>query len=308
MGVTIATVRVAAETDAAPNTQNITTADCGNLTPKAVLFTVTYATADDTPTAGKVLGIGAATAANEEWRRTCRSADNVGTTLTGEYHNTAGCLAIVDPSADATTDGLAEFVQFINNGVQINWTEAPSAEYLITATFFCGTDLSAYAAAENMGNAIDAVIEIEDVGFEADVVFCVSAGIGVAGHLQTSMGFVHNNGGITQRVAGWFAKDANATAAVSSNMRTDAAVGQIAWTAGNWDWWGEFTAFDADGFDVTCENAGPNNSDLYFLALYFDGAVSSKVGDHSTPVGVGNDAEADPGFKPQADFLIETPL
>ena len=302
MGVTVAIARVACETDAAPNLQDITTADLGGLTPKAALLIVTRATSDGAAVDNAVMSYGAATGASNEWVGGGTDEHNQGTTDTYYNWQNDACVYIMDPT-DGSVDGEAEFSSFIENGVRINWVDEPASAYLLTVVLFAGTDLSAKAATVNVGNTVDLTTNEDTVGFEPDVLFTATwrnaPGIpGLTRFLQP--GLVHWDGSsiVTQRCWSNFWRDDVDTSECRSIIREDYGVENYT------DWYGEFSDFDADGFSVTTRLRGGNSSEVCYLALSFGGAVDSWVGTHTTPTDEGNDSEEGPGFTPQFVFMI----
>jgi hypothetical protein len=304
MGVTVATIRVAAETDAAPNTQDITTTDLGGLTPKAALLIITRAVTDGVAADHYVFSYGVATGASNEWCVSGSDEHNVGSTDNYPLWKNDACIFIKDPT-DGSSDGEAEFSSFITNGIRINWIDEPASAYLITVVLFAGTDLSAHANNVAIGNTTDLETNCEQPGFEPDVIFTAhqryEADSSACINNLFQVGLVHWDGVsvVTQRAMNGWVRDQRVTTECRAKTRNDYGIEHLG------DWWGEFLNFDASGFSMITRNAGGNNSYLKYLALSFGGAVDSKIGTHTTPTSTGNDSETGPGFTPQ--FVLMFP-
>jgi len=204
---------------------------------------------------------------------------------------------------DQSNNGTAEFSSWIANGIRINWTDEPSAAYLLTVILFAGTDLSAAAGDLYLGNTEDQVNNITAPGFTPDVVF-TAAGWNSA-HERTGLGAVHFDGAstIVQRSLAFASASNQGTSTVGLQLRNDSGI--FACDAnGALNWYGVFSDFDADGFSVTIRNDGGDNQKLHYLALNFNSAVDAWVGTHTTPTSTGNDSETGPGFTPQFVYVI----
>lgn len=199
MGVTVATTRVACNTST--GNQDITTTDLGGLTPKAAYFAATSATSDGTAANHWVLSTGAATGTGNRWAVASSSEHGIGATDSHRRMTNDECVMLLDP-ADGTIDGEADFVSFIEDGVRINWGDAPAAAYLLTVVLFAGTDLSALADSQTTVATTDNTLDITDVGFEPDQVIFGSHGAllnDTTGTFGThSVGIADNGVGVVQ--------------------------------------------------------------------------------------------------------------
>jgi len=302
MGVTVAITRVACETDAAPNTQDITTADLGDLTPKAAIFIVSYAVTDGIAASDAIMSIGAATGTSNRWAVCGIDEDNLDTSDTEGFVDLTHCIYLED---NGGVDGSADLDSFIENGVRIAWDNAPSSAYLLTVILFAGSDLSAHAGNQVIlteNNAYD----ITDPGFEPNDVFVV-AGKNNSGHWDYSsgLGLVHNDGegGITQRAISKFWRNAVGTSDTAARNTNSGGALRCKYD-GALDWYAEFSDFDANGFSITPRNDSADNTQMCYLALNYNGAVSSWVGTHTTPTSGGNNSEEGPGFTPQFVLIL----
>jgi hypothetical protein len=304
MGVTVATVRVAANTST--GTQDITTTDLGGLTPKAVLLIATRGVTDGTAVDGAGWYMGASDGTNE-WTQGYEE-QHAQATMNSEYEQDTTAnriLTIYDGTAADVVDATANFDSFISNGVRIDWTNAPASAFLVTAIFFAGTDLTANVGTADLGNLADAAIDITTVGLEADIVITALTEDTSAQGSGWSMGFIHNDraGAVTQRSVTHTQRDAFGTSQVGVQMRDGECVAKLISSSQAIDWYGAAGSFDSSGFTVQLGNArSPNNTNISWVALRLGASpvVSAKVYTYST----GSNTDTGPNFTPQAVFYI----
>jgi hypothetical protein len=300
MGVVADVVRVACNTST--GTQNIT-GSLGGLTPKAAIFIVSWATADSTAVNHTSVGWGWTDGTIEN---SCAIEDEhgVGTTNGGSYRDlTTICIRIYDPTT-SNADGVAGFSSWLTNGVQINWTTAPSSAYLMTVILLAGSDLSAHSNNVNLQNDQTAK-DVTDPGFTPDLIFASQMDAGSA-HVRYATGLVHYDGAstITQHCLLHMSEGIQATSAQYLKLRDDCGAGRHYKTGLTFRT--VFSDFDANGFSVTPTDGNGGFQILQYLALSFGGAVDSWVGIHTTPTSTGNDSETGPGFTPQFVFMLES--
>lgn len=303
MGVTIAVTRVASNT--VTGNQDITTTDLGGLTPVLARFILTFATADGTAANGAVWSKGAADG-TRQWAVSFDNEHNQATIDVSSSVSTTACVRLLDGTGTPTQDANAAFVSFITNGVRINWTDAPSAAFLLTVIFYAGTDVSAYVNAVALGNATDNAVVVSTVGFEADVVYAYTVGSNSAA-IEYSEGFAHNNraGTITHRSLWW--TDAEGADSAVKLRTEDRGVIVDGTGAGALDFYEELSAFGSSGFTATSRLGGANSQTMYYIALRLGAgpAVSAKVYTYSTPTATGDNTDSGAGFTPQyIEYLL----
>lgn len=311
MGITVATTRVAANTST--GTQDITTTDLGGLTPGAVILILSGATSDGTAADDVQLTMGFATGASNEVSLHTNDEHGQSTTDSATHREfTSGdSPTILTVCTPGTTNivAVAEFSTFITNGVRINWTDAAESAFLITAIFFAGTDLSAYAGSFTTNATQDAATDVTDPGFEPDLVFTLAHDESNAENRNGArfcFGATHNDGagGIDQLSCGIWHRVSQATSTCSAYFTE--SYGALGWDGiTNPAWAGELGSFDSSGFSCTTR-LGSGGQEVAYLALAFGGVVDSYVGLYTTPTSTGNDAETGPGFIPQAVILAGT--
>lgn len=298
MGVTVAIARVAADTSG--GIQNITTTNLNDLIPKAVYFIYSIGITDDTPVANASFGVGAATSTSERWS-TCFSVENgQGTTDSGRNGDSSNCIIILD--GNGATDGLADFVKFIPNGVRINWSTAPSSAYGITAVFFAGTDVSAQGGTFTAENASGDTVDVNGVGFEPDIVLLVTPGLTTftssGGNAYLSVGAAVNDGSDTQSC--WYFYDNTNVGTVDVGGLISDTYGTGQHNSSGWIWGGEIGSFDANGFSCTTREGASGSDVVAYLAIAFNGAVDFALDVINTPIVTGNQDQTFAGFTPQA--------
>lgn len=296
--VVVARTRVAMNTGT--GTQDITTSDLGGLTPSAVLFFITNATADATAVDGARFSVGAATSTTLEWCVGFQAQDAQATTNTDRRSDNTRCLFLLQ---DGTTfrEVAAEFDSFITNGVRINITVASSA-YFLEAVFFAGADVTnAYAGYVSLGNTLDLVTDITAPGFQPNLVIAACAhslNNTATTNANNSIGVVRENSGtVTQRSLCWRDGDADANVTTVSNVSDLYGIHALT-SGGAVQWGGEFGAFDASGFSVTTRVAGSSTTSLAYLALKINNA-STYVDTFTAPASTGTESTTAPAFEPQ---------
>lgn len=172
-------------------TQDITISGFG--TPKGVLFLWSRASSDGLTT-GSVWGMGCAVTSGAEWHCGARAAHGATSDTAARYSNDDACIRIAAAASD-TGDGKAEFVSFIDDGVRVDWTQAASAGWLVTAILFGGAECSTAAGTSLIPNSGDTTIV---PGFETEILFTAYAGkpMDTSFHARwkTSLGVAVKNG------------------------------------------------------------------------------------------------------------------
>ena len=303
MGVTVATTRVALNTDTGE--QNITTDDLGGLTPKAAMLFLSWAVTDGVAADGLSLMVGitdgVVSKCHNGWDQ-----HNLATSNTG-YSNQDVPIYVVDP-ATGSVDCQAAFSAWITNGVTINITDAPTSALLLTVTFFAGTDVSADVDIIKFPGTD--TVDVTAPGFEPDLVFVLGNDHNSwpisSSNMKWGFGVCHNDraSGITQRCVLGFNRDNRADAQTTVYYSNAYVTGAFIYDAIGLSV--SLGTFDANGFTAT---ASEETTKVWaYLALRFVSgpAVASWVGDHTTPTETGNDAEIGPSFTPQAVILHGT--
>lgn len=288
-------------------TQDITTSDLGGHTPKAAIVIASYGTSDGTAKDHALLSYGATTGSSNQWFVTMRDQDN--STDAGHARsasNSNAVLYMLNPTGTSPGQiAVASVSQFLTNGIRLDWSFAPSSgnEFLITVIFLAGENMEAYAGFFGLGTTVDAVFNVEDPGFEPDLLLTASGQSLLASTLN-SFGLVRNNHNSTVSQYAHLRRDNPAINTVSHARTIDTAgFGTTNAIGTALAWWGEFSDFDSLGFTVTIKNGNPSNQNLGYLALAFDD-VDPWVGVVDTPTSTGVSSVTSPGYTPQFVFQL----
>jgi hypothetical protein len=233
----------------------------------------------------------------------------VGTTDTGKRLDTGYVVEWADTN-DRSSLGRATFVSFITNGVRINWAtgEAPASAYLINVIFFAGTDVTADVGSIAAPTTVDGTVDITTIGFEPDIVFGVyfiqmtDAGSPNTGtHIRGSFGVAHNGASVVQRSGpSWqwrpgvvTTDDRSALSATYMNRGTKN-------TGNDWGISLDANTFDSQGFTIQAKDEVRSDTDFFWLALKFNGAININLHTTTTPTTTGEQEDTTPGWTPQA--------
>ena len=310
MGVSVAIVQGAAPTGG--GTQDLSVSGFG--TPKAALFLVTLGAVNGTAVGNATVGIGATDGTNDRvaamWSKT-----NTGTTNCRRAGLHTACVLLLRNNGGV--NGQAQFVQWLANGVQINWTNAPSAAVLVTAVLFGGSDLSAFVGSFVSSTFVDDTIQVTDPSFEPAQLICFSQRSPTPDTGETpqklSLGFVDNGAAISQGSLNWFARDRLRLSVRASDVRAymSTAYPQFDVSRDDLQEAVEITRFPAtgqtNGFDVTTRLQAESGAVMY-LALGYGGVVDHWVGGFNSPTATGSHTVTAPGFTPQFVMQIMSHL
>jgi len=194
----------------------------------------------------------------------------------------------------------AVFSAWIDDGVQITWTNAPASGLLLTVVLFGGTDLAdAYVNHFASNASIDTATDVTDPGFKPTDLL-LAAGLPYSTYFNLSVGAVHNTADdvVTQRFTTHVDRDNQDTIQVGSHVSNTYGAGIISVVSTEY-WMGEFGSFDANGFSCTTRDSTTGSGiNIAYLALRIT-TYDSYIGTLDTPVDVGNDGQTGVGFKPQ---------
>jgi hypothetical protein len=300
MGVSVRMVRAAAPTT--PGVQSFEVAGFG--TPKAAMFIVSGATANDSAALGAVISVGI----TDGVRQFCIAGSSENLTaseLANTTRRTSNAKCIVLFAANGTVDAEANFVvgnPWTANGVQIDWTNAPAAAVLVTVILFTGTDLTARVG-DFLGSltiGTDIVVTVPDVPFQPDQLIVLRSAITYGSGTTSFMhvGFADRGGPIVQCCSAWRGLNGS-TASEGSNVVSNAFVSET----GLGTQAIEITAFSATGFTAKTRLSG-GSVPYPYLALAYNGVAAHSVFVANSPAATGNQIQATT-FKPQ--FVLQLP-
>lgn len=278
-------------------TQDITISGFG--TPKAVLFIATTDTTDDSIGSTLELIYGGTDGTTQ-----FTYAVNAGGTTRRRGGGTDAVIRIPSTSF-GTYQAEADFDQWITDGVRIDWVDAPSAAWTITAIFFGGDSLQAKVGTgttPSSGGSSNV-----NVGFTPDAVlgFYFTTTNWTFGDSYVTYGFGVNDDTIINRSLGFtgeYTTWQNRSYISESRFLTvmDTDTDNVDRSAAITD----FISTPVYGFEITHYSGQSTSSFQYaYLALRFNGAASVDAGTYSTPTSTGNDTYTGVGFNPQLVLL-----
>lgn len=261
--------RVACNTST--GTQDITISGFG--TPKAAIFTITKATANDTVTSDAAIGIGL-TDGTTQYAMSVISQHGVGTTVAKRRFEIDECVLIIDIAGNV--DGEANFTAWITDGVQITWGNAPADAYLLTVTFIGGTDLSSEVNIVDPGNTANAVTTVSGMSFAPQGVLFIGHGSQPAATTDNNSVITYgmaakNSDGVVSNGGTIFSSSAQAAAVCSSRIAPGRIVSN---TSGVFNYDILFNELTSDGFIIETPVAS-GNRDIGTLALAINGGAIS---------------------------------
>lgn len=298
MALNIQQTRVAASTATNGNTQTITITGFGD--PKAAMFIVTDATADDTIAAGGMLSIGYCDSTSQAVVA-CHAEDGAATTDTDRYYYSNAVIQV--GSALSAGDGKFSFNSWTTDGVILDIDTQMGAGYYITAIFFGGDDLTNAKVFTRDLQSSTSAQDYTGVGFEFDTLFLSHSYNGTAGavvHSCLGTGIVINDNSTTptQKSMAWCGD--NGSGAGDQNTYIDNDAGLCATLLGIHRWSVTISDIDSTGFTHT--NSASTGTDMIGLALKYGAGVSQDLFDVTIPT-TGNYAETNPGFEPDFGML-----
>lgn len=266
--------------NAGTGTQDITYGE--SWTPKVAIVSWSRAnTSADTFQEHASYGIGFTDGTNQRCVVTA-SEDNQARGDTGNTQVNNALIRPVGPSAPTTVDAEATFTQWLSNGMQITWSDAPAAQFYINVLFLGGDDITNLDVGTLMSGTGTGDISVTDKAYQADFGMFLTGG-------TTTENSSTNNGGLsigaaTSSSAQWvqsiYALDNPVTMSTRqyynhSNVVVthDTAVTGLA----------SFSSFNSNGFTLTISDAFPASIPIYYLIIK---GGSFAVGNATEPASV----------------------
>lgn len=259
---------------------------------------------------GDSLCISAVTGASEKWF--CNN-HSVGNPVDSETTlNTTKLFSTKDSSNAISFD--ADFVDFITDGIRINYTTVDSVALNDLVIYFFGGDaLCAKAITHSIdGNLVGNTVDVKDVGFNSEIVFTCA---GTSGHTALgtqpncvlNFGITHNDGTNPPLQFGftWEDEDAVSTCSLRSQHRLNSGYAIIAEdNAGANLVAAKLNNFDIQGFSVECtERTSWGTTLAGALCLSWHGNAGLDLRVIDTPTSTGTFSETGTGFQPTELFL-----
>jgi hypothetical protein len=273
------------------------TAPLGGAIPKGAWLMWTRAT-DDSSLQEAVTGYGFVDQEGRQFTAAMRVVDNSSITAPGfSTEQTGRCIDMLAPSTD-TSEGVAEFVSFIANGITVNWTTAPPVGWAINIVLFSGSDVE--TGVRNIRIETGKKQDQTNVGFDPD--FAILAGslndIGeetADGNPAISIGFLTNEAVPQTLFSGW-RYDVNSSLTRSFYL----ADSSLAWdqllasgvTSGGWT-----QLFKAEGIQIALTGPSTLAQNLIVFCVKMPGA-SYNAQAFSVTAGTGAQSFTGVGFQP----------
>lgn len=288
-----ALVQGAAPTSA--TTQNLTSSGFG--TPKCALFWTTTGTVNGTVATHGMLAVGG-TDGTRSYTASMMDESAANPSDSDEHRSTTAAL-LTQVSTDQSVDGTANFNAWVTDGVQLDWTDPPPSAYLVNALLVGGTGVSnCYVGNAATPTTVDTATDVTAPGFEPDLVIVWGAYASTSGNL--GLGFVVNDGSNTQRGAGQWSGNNNATHAVISTLHDNRVWGSGQTVLGTV----QIQGFDSSGFDLYLRDVTGTAITVGYMAIKFSG-ISAKVTTCASPTSTGTHTCTGAGFTPQLALALQ---
>jgi hypothetical protein len=275
-------------------------------TPVAAFLWCNLATAVETGAAGAVFSKGA-TDGSLQWVLMESSQDNVADTNNFYGSLSTAVVCLLNP-ADGSVDGQASVVSLDQNGITINWTNAPAAAYLLNVMFLCCAEARVLA-----GQLIDGTPTGTSTSFDHTLSAAPSMEIGtlrafpidspIDAAFARTLGFVTNTGSILQTSLVQFEFDALADGQPNERVHSSALDGYQ-----NYSTVTSITSTQITRQQTT--DTGGSDTDLYLsllLARFDDGAIAYTAVIDS-PVTVALENVYVPGMRPEFHMHLASML
>jgi hypothetical protein len=281
-------------------------------TPKAAMFYLTPAIAQNTAVDHARLSVGATDGTNSRVIHG-RTRTGVTTSDTRRRGRTAAVCQMYAGTA-TTIEAEASFSQWITDGVRINWSTAPPAGWLLTVVLFGGSDVSAYVGDFATSGTNGGTNDVTAPGFKPSMVFSFGNGTGLNNSDQThhplNLGVAVRGAAdsITQRGASW------ATLHSSTSHPVTAAIDNRYFQvnlnpAGGYSRSAELTLWLSNGFRCTMRQGDTAAAlTLAYLALDFGSGVQCWTDTLGMPTATGSQSITGPGFEPQMFGALGVPV
>jgi len=286
--------------------QTITIPNIGS--PKAAMFIMNRCPSGSTITPSVAFNIGFTNGSgSNQLVYAINCEDNVGTSDTHRMSSDDLCMIMLNPT-DGTEDCRAAFVEWVEDGVTIEWLTAPSDDFTLTTVLFAGdvSELNTYIGTFTTPDVLNSGIVVSGIGFEPDQVIGIGGGgtfgfdLTTRGNACLSFGFCDNDNGTV--------KQGSVNYCNLDNLADTSVRALVSQTYFARDFAGDFGAvelgdFNSSGFTATTRISGAGMI-MGFLALKYNGNVKHDLGFISTPTfATGIQTISGIGFGPQ--FIAE---
>lgn len=273
-------------------------ADMGGETPKLAIFMLTSHRFSQDPDAsgGCFMAMSACTADDQVFSAAAMGSDQSTTSNRREIGSGNVCR-IINTAASLISN--ATLVEFIPNGVRLNFTTTTSLAYTGIVWFFGGDDVDAAVGLLDVNGAAGARV-VSGLGFEPNFLMTGHSGDNDAAGVQSSGNFLIGMAdGTSQRSAEVGQPSVNASGACRQAVRDDCVIGLYSSTSGNLLWKAAHTSFDTGGFTLNMDTNPGASREIMWIALRLNGGEFGLIATN-TPTATGNQPYTGMGFQPDA--------
>lgn len=197
------------------------------------------------------------------------SEDNSARSDTGSRgSNNSVITALIPTGTLPGVDAVATFSSWLTNGIQINWTDAPAAQFYITVTFLGGDDITNAAVGTIMSGTSVTTISETGLNFQPDFGLFISQpywaentniswnGCSIGAATDSSHQWVQSQ----------FTTD-NAGTMDTCSYYSHSKVWANHYTTTSLDGYATFSSFNSNGFTLSVDDAPTNSTYIYYLVI-----------------------------------------
>lgn len=267
----------------------------------AAIILVTKAIADDTPADDAMISLGFTDGLNSVMNVV---HDNDGSSVASDSHRSFRTDGrVIETRENTGITGVANFYQWVSNGIQLDTTDAMPENYLMTVVLMGGAAFQGKVGSFASNGSVDGTTDVTSVGFLADAVLLT--GSRLSGNSSTTMlftvGAAVNDGSSTQGAIGCYSNNGVSPSNVHANTSSlyaaslsDTSGLNTSLQVGSWD---------TSGFTATTKVVG-NAVNWGYLAFSLGGADVSVI-DMDTRTSTGLQSHS-LGYRPLFGMVLGT--
>lgn len=211
------------------------------------------------------------------------SEDNQARSDTARIQRNDAVICALSPTGTVTSvDAVASFSSWLSNGIRINWTDAPSAQFYVSVLLLGGNDITNTEVGTIMTTSTTGDKSITSLSWQPDygMFLCGGSITENTGVVSAFISEGHATSSSAQHVTSTYALDNPATMSTKqyfSNGKvaiyhTDTAV----------DGYATFSSFNSNGFTINVGDAFGSSVPIYYLLIK---GGQFKVGHFTIPTG-----------------------
>lgn len=296
------TTTLVATSETSTGNQDITSTGFGTPTGAIFIYTIDTDETDTTSVNGLGGSFGAIDGTNERVVAFA-SQFNVSTSATKRRATNDSVIMEIDPD-DGSVLAEAAFVEFITDGVRINWSAVTGSAFKFTVVLLKGESISLHVGSSALTTEDNSITITPDFQMSAGIFFSVAstpfddtAGSNAAIH----QGFASYDGSTIRQTTGLMV-DINGASLADPRavVRNDAVYPRLA-SGGDF---AEITSVTSTEVEITSRGIDMSNITLGYILI--GGLENAWAGVLDTPTETGVNSWTDPGFQPTIAFLCTT--